>query len=118
MTSERKDPREEVLDGFLEEENERGADAVEGFQCDDGRPAHEILETLDAADPLRAILPEVVEALEGCEKNLRILHDASGEDLDWDPTVRTTFEVWNDARSALARLREIHPTTGGTDDGE
>ena len=70
--------------------------------------ASRLHKKLNAADPLRAILPEVVEALEK-------IRAFTGH---MDSTAEEVTEAWKLSREALARLREIHPTTGGTDDGE
>jgi hypothetical protein len=92
MSDETKDPRESVLYAAC-------------VKYDSEIPS--ILARLDAADPIRAAWPELVEALGGCEKNLRILHNANGQEEDWDSDVKCTFEVWQGARAALTRARKI-----------
>ena len=94
MTSEQRDPREAVL--------------VCAYGMTAPGRAEAMLARLNAADPLRAILPEVVEALEKIQA-------LTGH---MDSTAEEVTEAWKLSREALARLRETHPTTGGTDDGE
>jgi hypothetical protein len=116
MTSERKDLREKVV---YERTLLSRKDNLE------------LLRHLDAADPLRAVLREVVEALEGCRDALQEEVDeyihrasvaASGGSIrlrsdDYLSAAGDLREALTGADTALAKLREIHPTTGGTDDG-
>jgi hypothetical protein len=97
MESEAKDPREAVLDDW-------GARLERYLGGDGDQPPSltEAIACLDAADPLRAMLGEVVEAL---EKSWSPYKD------DTPPDVR-----WHERRDRiLARLRTA--TEGGTDDG-
>jgi hypothetical protein len=103
MTSERKDPREAVL--FDEVDNFAAMLVGLWGRC------RSILARLDAADPLRAILPEVVEALEQLVKRTPFIPSGNGISLS------LSFEQMKELTQLLARLREIHPTTRGTDDG-
>ena len=64
------------------------------------------IEVLDRTDPIRKLWPEVVEALGDCEKNLRVMHGATGRD-EWDSSVPSTFEAWKRAKDLLTRIREI-----------
>ena len=96
MTSKQKDPREAVLSDIF-------------YQWTDVVPLRSELEgklaRLNAADPLRAMLPEVVEALED----------------SWSPyTDDSPYDVkWAARReNLLTRLRALTATEGGTDDGE
>jgi hypothetical protein len=71
-----KDPREAVDPRWLV----LAADRDSLLDHDD------LLARLDAADPIRQAWSEVVEALEECEKNLRILHNANGQEEDGSRT--------------------------------
>ena len=112
MTSERKDPRETVtgeVAGFdADHSSSVGwlhiATSKEHSPFSVGTPVR--VSRLNAADPLRAMLPEVVEALEKIQA-------LTGH---MDSTAEEVTEAWKLSREALARLREIHPTTGGADD--
>ena len=101
MKSEQRDPREAVLEGAIR-------DAISGGRRDHDITAEAIrsevqiqLRKLDAADPIRAMLPEVVEALEG-------LVEGEGDGL----------KDLLKARILLTKLRALTATEGGTDDGE
>lgn len=64
------------------------------------------LDGADAADPLRAILPEVVGRLEG------LRHGTGGFVAgSWESRLHA------DICDIEARLREFNPTNGGTEDG-
>ena len=63
---------------------------------------------LDAADPLRNLLPEVLEALEK-------IRAFTGH---VDSTEEEVTEAWKLSKDLLTKLRTFHPATGGTDDGE
>jgi hypothetical protein len=63
---------------------------------------HRRTRPMSEPDPLRAILPEVVEALEG------LVEEDGAHMQRYQQAVRRGADL-------LARLREIHPTTGGTD---
>ena len=89
MTSEQRDPREAVLDEYT---------VFPGA-------APKLLARVDAADPIRAILPEVVEALEVLEQLVSERDGAMLSDI---------LHV----QLLLTKLRTFHTTTGGTDDGE
>ena len=102
MTSEQRDPREAVLDSIVHSAWQAGT------QYYKASPIAESLARLDAADPLRAILPEVVEAF----YKIATLTDPR-RPLSTDP--QTVADVWEITRAALARIREIHPT--GDDHG-
>jgi hypothetical protein len=122
-----RDPREEVLDELYD----RLAAAFAGLAREDPPTVTETLEALDAADPLRAMLPEVVEALEvagravtGAWRELLDVLDSIEDGrahLDGDE-FHSRLGLIQDAHdkidATLAKLRETHPTTGGTDDGE
>lgn len=62
MADETQDPREAVLDRHLDRAFVAGDPYATDYEPDPGTAA--VLAALDATDPLRAILPEVVEALE------------------------------------------------------
>jgi hypothetical protein len=98
MAEEMRDPREAVLEAWRDTAVDNGY----------------LLSEIDADDPIRKAWPELVEALEACEKNLRVMHGATGRD-EWDPSVPSTFEAWKMAHAALARAREINQ---GGDHGE
>ena len=107
MTSEQRDPMEAVqmrawrramkVHGFAM--NEANMEAVRDLA---GRAYN---EALNAADPIRAILPEVVEALEVLEQLVSERDGAMLSDI---------LHV----QLLLTKLRTFHTTTGGTDDGE
>jgi hypothetical protein len=100
MAEEMRDPREAVLEAWRDTAVDNGY----------------LLSEIDADDPIRKAWPELVEALEACEKNLRIMHDAVGGEPDWDPDVRSTFEAWQMVETALTRARELNRKGG--DHGE
>ena len=114
MTSEQRDPREAVEPVDILEVLLLASPAAEGIVRALLNDAIQEIRTLrarlDAADPLRAILPEVVDAF----YKIATLTDPR-RPLSTDP--QTVADVWEITRAALARIREIHPTTGGTDDG-
>ena len=95
MTDDQKDPRRDVL----AELHDRMAASFAGLAREHPPTDTETLKALDAADPLRAMLGEVVEALEG-------LVEGEGDGL------RDLLK----ARIVLTRLRTLTPTEGGTDD--
>ena len=107
MTSEQRDPREAVMLSIQGRMFDAGkAEASSYYPSVRTESDTEALARLDAADPLRAVLPEVVEALEK-------IRAFTGH---MDSTEEEVTEAWKLSREALARLREIHPTTGGADD--
>ena len=87
MADEQRDPREAVLDEYT---------VFPGA-------APKLLARLDAADPLRAMLPEVVEALR------RLLDECTAYSIRDSPAMA-------DAREALTKHRALTATEGGTDD--
>ena len=104
MTSEQRDPREAVL----LEMQDRIAATFLGLGRDDPPTPTETLEALDAADPLRAILPEAVDALEWIQA-------LTGH---MDSTEEEVTEAWKLSKALLTKLRALTATEGGTDDGE
>ena len=107
MTDATKDPREAVLADWGDE----WCSAVLGG---DVPPAYEdvVLARLNAADPLRAILPEVVEAWKTFEE--QYVHEFGEHRVKGDHLDRTFQRL----SGALAPLRALTATEGGTDDGE
>ena len=100
MTSEQRDPREAVLDEYT---------VFPGA-------APKLLARLDAADPLRAMLPEVVEALELAHDEAQDLFATLSDERvqQYGPT--HALAVGRIART-LTKLRALTHTEGGTDDG-
>ena len=101
MTSEQRDPREAVMLSIQGRMFDAGkAEASSYYPSVRTESDTEALARLDAADPLRAILPEVVEALED----------------SWSPyTDDSPYDVkWAARReNLLTRLRALTATEGG-----
>jgi len=49
-------------------------------------------------------IERAVDALEACEKNLRVIHEAAGPE-PFDESAPPSFEAWRLVEDALARLR-------------
>ena len=116
MTSEQRDPRE-AWDDDLKAAWSVVEEAAEGSPLYNGTvycAMKELRSRLNAADPLRAILPEVVEALEQAETSLTAVgvHSVQHE-MGMDAR-----QVAPELRALLTRLRALTATEGGTDDGE
>ena len=103
MTSEQRDPREAVLLSIQQQWFDAGkAEASPYYPSVRTDSLDRALARLDAGDPLRALLPEVVEGLEEAADCLSVQQVPGA--------VRALSR-------ALAKLRTLHPATGGTDDG-
>jgi hypothetical protein len=113
MSDETRDPREAVLADWRWELRRVNPSP---------EPEADILARLDAADPLRQIWPEVVEALEETVRRANSrLREAKGEDyghvhfcdhrVQHEATVRSLADTINDL---LTRARATTPT--GDDD--
>jgi hypothetical protein len=108
MTSERKDPREAVLDDW-------GARLERYLGGDGDQPPSptEAIARFDAADPLRAMLGEVVEGLEYALPSLENDTDRLLESDYYGAGIKALAKL-DDFRDLLARLRTA--TEGGQDD--
>ena len=103
MTNERPNLRESVL---MCEMHDFAAMPVGLEHC------RSILARLDAADPIRAMLPEVVEAWETFEE--QYVHEFGEHRVKGDHLDRTFQRL----SGILTKLRALTATEGGTDDGE
>jgi hypothetical protein len=99
MSDETRDPREAVLT-----EARAGFAAVPATHAD----SRIILARLDASDPVRKLLPELVEALEAIEWEI------NPDRMRVTGHIPDESRIWDEARTALARAREITKET--TDD--
>ena len=112
MADDPKDPREAVLEDWRWELGRREPD-----------PDHpwEVLADLDAADPIRQLWPEVVEALEhmvcnciACEGLGELREAVQAWDIPGAPVPECG--VCREARALLDRARAIIPEEESTDD--
>ena len=114
MTSEQRDPRE-AWDDDLKAAWSVVTEAAEDSPLYNGTvycAMKELRSRVDAADPIRAILPEVVEAWKTFEE--QYVHEFGEHRVKGDHLDRTFQRL----SGALAPLRALTATEGGTDDGE
>ena len=122
MTSEQRDPREAVVEINLQKAWRFGANSVslpskQTWEAE----SRIVLEKIDAADPLRAILPDVVEALEelsdDMESELAVRYPpATRAYPSMESRYQRDMEPVRLSRALLTKLRTFHPATGGTED--